>query len=98
MSGVLEITREQSLVIADDGEPRVDRRILPMTLEESLRPLEPCPHGGHESCVEQQVHGDANCRASCRQAIASLNVRPVDPLPRLDRHIEMTCGIRRSSQ
>ena len=98
VSGVLEIAGEQSFVIAHDGEPRMDRRILMMIFEKSVRPREPCPDGGHESHIEQQVHGDTNCGTSCGQVIASLHARSVDPLPRLDRHIEMACCIRSPSQ
>jgi hypothetical protein len=98
VSGVLEIAGEQSFVIAHDGEPRMGRRILLTVFEKSVRSREPCPHGGHESHIEQQVHGDANGGTSCGQVIASLHARSVDSLPCLDRHIEMACCIRRPSQ
>ena len=98
VSGVLEIAGEQSFVIAHDGEPRMDRGILLMILEKSVRPRQPGPHRGHESHIEQQVHGDANCGTSCGQVIAGLNARPVEPLPRLDRHIEMACCVSSPSQ
>jgi hypothetical protein len=72
-----------------NGQPGVDRCLL-SAFQQSFRPLDPPPNRGHESSVEEQVHGDTDRRSCCRKMITHVNTLRVCPFPRTDRHIETT--------
>ena len=57
-------------------------------------PASPSRARGHEGRVEEQVHGDPDRRARRRETIARAQALRVGPLPRRDRHVEMTGGVR----
>ena len=65
----LEVARKQPFVVADHRQPGVNRRFV-QALQELLSSLGPAAHGGHEGGVEEQVHGDPDRRACCRETIA----------------------------
>src|SRR5215203_2792473 len=60
----------------------------------SFRPLDPPPDWSHESCVEEQVHGDMDRRPCCREMITRTDAPCVCPFPRADRYIETTHRVR----
>ena len=88
----LEVAREQPFVIAHHREPGVDRCPV-VALQQSFRPLDPPPNGRHERRVEEQVQGDTDRCARCREMITRAQALRVGPFPRVDRHVETTRGV-----
>ena len=64
-----KIAREQALVIANDCEPGVDRRLL-SSVEELIGTFDPAPDRSHQPCIEQEMQGNACSRAGSGRAVA----------------------------
>ena len=90
--GTDEVTGQHPLIVADDREPRVGRR-LPLALQQPLRSGQPTAHGRHEGCVEQQVHRDAHRRPSRRDRIPGRHPCGVGAFPRIDRDAEVAGSV-----
>ena len=71
----------------------MNRRVV-LPLEESLRPRRPSANRGQEGCVKQQMERDAHRRPRRHETVARPQPLCVHPLPRIDRRVDMTRGIR----
>ena len=86
------VSGQHSLVGADDGQPRVGRRLAP-AFEESVGACEPPPHGRHERGVKQQMHREPDGSSAGGEVVVGIDTRRVRSLPRLDRHVEVPGGV-----
>ena len=55
--------------------------------------LDPASDRGHQRGIHQQVQGDPSRRVSRRERVPGAHRLRVRAFPRLDRDVEMTCGV-----
>ena len=88
-----EIAGQQPFVAPHHRDPRMNGRVL-LPREESLGPTRPAANRGQEGCVKQQMEGDAHGRAGRHEMVAHPQPLCMHPLPRIDRGVDMTGGVR----
>ena len=92
-----EVAGQQPFVAPHHREPGVNRCVV-LPLEESLRPRRPSANRGQEGRVKQQMERDAHRRARRHETVVRPQPLCVHPLPRIDRRVDMTRGIRTLSE